>query len=270
MKVLNGNCIDRMKEMDSESIDAIVSDPPYGLKFMGKGWDDMGEGSSQRKWHEEWLKEAFRVLKPGGTIKAFSGTRTFHHLMGAMENVGFAELRLEAWNYGSGFPKSLNIGKAIDKQRDDLAEVYQVTAWIRKMRDAASVSNRQIDDAFGFNGMASHWTSSKSQPSVPTLDQIPKLLNLLGVKLEDVPKEIKRLIWTLNGRKGKPGPAWYDREVISEVPAYGIGGNSVFNGHAEGATAKTTLPATPAAHLWDGWGTALKPAWEPICIGRKP
>ena len=149
MKILNGNCIDRMKEMDSNSIDAIVSDPPYGLKFMGKNWDDMGEGSSQRKWHEEWLKEAFRVLKSGGVIKAFSGTRTFHHLMGAMESVGFSDLRLEAWNYGSGFPKSLNIYKAIDK-------------------------------------------------------------------------------------------------------------------------AEELVETTPEAQQWRGWGTALKPAWEPICIGRKP
>ena len=181
MKVLNGNCIDRMKEMESDSIDAIVSDPPYGLKFMGKGWDDMGEGSSQRKWHEEWLKEAFRVLKSGGVIKAFSGTRTFHHLMGAMESVGFTELRLEAWNYGSGFPKSLDISKAIDK---------------------AAGAKREV----------------------------------LGTRSAPVGFDIN----------GDGGGGW------------------------RAGLVKDTLPATDDAKRWDGWGTALKPAWEPICIGRKP
>src|SRR5699024_7850975 len=77
-------------------------------------------------------------------------------------------------------------------------------------------------------------------------------------------------VWRLNGRKGTPGEAWEKREVPSERPAYGIGGNGILNGHSEGATAKVTAPATSEAAKWDGWGTALKPAIEPIILARKP
>lgn len=68
------------------------------------------------RWHKEWLAQAYRILKPGGVIKAFSATRTYHHLAMAMEQVGFTDLSIEAWTYGSGFPKSLNISKSIDKK----------------------------------------------------------------------------------------------------------------------------------------------------------
>lgn len=98
--VLQGNCVDRLGEMESESIDSFVSDPPYGLKFMNKAFDDLGDGAQQREWHRQWLDQAFRVLKKGGVIKAFSGSRTYHHLAKAMYDAGFRELRVEAWIYG--------------------------------------------------------------------------------------------------------------------------------------------------------------------------
>jgi len=80
---------------------------------MGKAFDDLGEGAAQRKWHEAWLTEAFRVLRPGGVIKAFNGTRTFHHMAYAMQQAGFRDLRIFGWTYGSGFPKALSIEKKL-------------------------------------------------------------------------------------------------------------------------------------------------------------
>jgi len=82
---------------------------------MGKGWDDMGEGAQQREWHKAWLAQAYRVLKPNGLILAFNGTRTHHHLSMAMQVVGFTDLSLRCWSYGSGFPKSLNVSKSLEK-----------------------------------------------------------------------------------------------------------------------------------------------------------
>ena len=67
-----GDCTERLKDLEDNSVDAIISDPPYGLKFMSKGWDNIGEGSQQREWHRKWLVESYRVLKPNGVIKAFS------------------------------------------------------------------------------------------------------------------------------------------------------------------------------------------------------
>jgi len=103
-----GNCLDSMKAMEDNSVDSIVTDPPYGLSFMGKKWDY--DVPSKEIW-----EEALRVLKPGGHLLAFAGTRTQHRMAINIEDAGFEIRDMIAWVYGSGFPKSHNIGKAIDK-----------------------------------------------------------------------------------------------------------------------------------------------------------
>jgi len=269
VEIHNGDSAKILRDFPENHFDAIVTDPPYGLRFMGKRWDyDLPP--------ETIWRQCFRVLKPGGHLLSFGGTRTYHRLAVAIEEAGFEIRDMIAWVYGSGFPKSLDVSKAIDRKRHDRAEVYLVTAWIRETRDAAGITNRQIDDAFGFCGMAGHWTSSKSQPSIPTLDQIPPLLDVLGVKLDDVPDEIRRLIWTLNGRKGQPGAAWYDREIIGTAPS-SLGGTVAAGERDPDYIDKhrshdfnITAPATEAAKQWQGWGSALKPAFEPVTVARKP
>jgi hypothetical protein len=142
----------------------------------------------QQDSHRIWLTEAYRVLRPGGIIKAFSGTRTFHRMTAAMQEAGFVDLRVGSWNYGSGFPKSLNIGKALDK--------------------AAGVE-REVIGTYTARGF------SENSPTADGRDQ------------------------------------WAAGEVVDKV---GL----------------RTAPATDTAQLWEGWGTALKPSWEPVCVGRKP
>jgi len=271
-RVLFGSCLDRLKDLADESIDSIVTDPPYELGFMGKKWDASGIAYNVELW-----KECLRVLKPGGHLLAFGGTRTYHRMTVAIEDAGFEIRDSIHWVYGSGFPKSLDVSKAIDKQRYEREDIYKVTAWVRAARDAAGISNKDIDNAFGANGMGRHWTDvppTGKQPAVPTLDQIPTLLEVLGVNDDAVPVEIRRLIWDLNGMKGKPGPNWAKREVVgSETKARStaskaalptVGGKTVYE------TWDITVPATDAAKQWSGWGTALKPAHEPIVLARKP
>ena len=184
-----GDCTDRLKDLEDNSVDAVICDPPYGLRFMGKVWDDIGDGSQQREWHREWLTEAHRVLKPNGVLKAFSGSRTFHHLIAMMEEVGFSDLRVETWVYGSGFPKSHNLSKFIDKHLGKYNEREVIGSYIAR----------------GYSEIS------------PTRD----------------------------------------------------GRNQWSAGVVKDKVALRTAPATEESKTWDGWGTSLKPAWEPVCIGFK-
>ncbi len=103
VRLLHGDCMIRMEELPSNSIDAIVTDPPYGLAFMGKDWDDI---STVKLFHHKWAVPALRVLKPGGHILSCGGTRTYHRMVVALEDVGFEIRDCIMWLYGGGFPKS--------------------------------------------------------------------------------------------------------------------------------------------------------------------
>lgn len=175
-----GDCIEVMARMPEASVDAIVTDPPYGLEFMGKDWDGFGTPLGFQTWTEAWAREAFRVLKPGGHLLAFAGTRTYHRMASGVEDAGFEIRDCIAWMYGSGFPKSLDVSKAIDKA------------------------------------------------------------------------------------------AGAEREVVGSIKTnVGIQGGNFTNG-SKTADVDITAPATPAAQKWNGWGTALKPAYEPVIVARKP
>ena len=108
--ILKGNCLDTLKTLPDCSIDSIVTDPPYEYGFMGKSWDNSGIAYNVEMW-----RECLRVLKPGGHLLAFSGSRTYHRMTVAIEDAGFEIRDQIMWIYGSGFPKSLDVSKAIDK-----------------------------------------------------------------------------------------------------------------------------------------------------------
>ncbi len=181
-----GDCRGVMAGMEADSHDSIVTDPPYGLSFMGKGWDHGVPGI-------EFWGAALRVAKPGAHLLAFGGTRTHHRLMCAIEDAGWEIRDCLMWVYGSGFPKSLNVGKAIDKAAGAEREIIGG----RKLTGTARI--------IGGQGSA---TSGKA--------------------------------------------------------------DLMYRTHKTRDTLDITAPATDSAKFWDGWGTALKPAWEPIILARKP
>lgn len=168
-KILLGDCLDSLKLLEDNSVDAIVTDPPYGLSFMGKKWDY--DVPSVEIW-----AECSRVLKPGGYLLSFAGTRTQHRMAVRIEDAGFEIRDMIAWVYGSGFPKSLNIGKAVDKLQGNEREKI------------GEISSQDI---------------------------------------------------TSGGLVGKE----YSRHQVD---------------------------VTKGTSEWEGWGTALKPALEPITVARKP
>lgn len=110
-KLYNGNMLDMLEVIEPNSIGSIVTDPPYELNFMGKGWDNTGIAFQKETW-----EKCYEVLKPGGYLLAFGGSRTFHRIACAIEDAGFEIRDTIMWIYGSGFPKSMNIGLAIDKK----------------------------------------------------------------------------------------------------------------------------------------------------------
>jgi len=246
------------------TVDAVVTDPPYELGFMGRSWDSSGVAYQPETW-----AEVLRVLKPGGHLVSFGGTRTYHRMTVAIEDAGFEIRDCLAWLYGSGFPKSLDVSKALDKARDDRSDILRVTGWLAEQRDRAGMRNGQIDQHFGTAGMAGHWTSVRSQPAVPKWDQWLRLRDLIGFG-----DEMDAEVWRLNGRKGKPGEAWDQREVVgtrvtgAAMSGAGTSGATDFGSGQNVVT--DTAPATPEAQQWQGWGTALKPAHEPIVLARKP
>ena len=181
--IINADSLTALKEMPENSVDSVVTDPPYGLSFMGKKWDY--DVPSVELW-----KEVFRVLKHGGFLLSFAGTRTYHRMAVNIEDAGFEIRDMISWLYGSGFPKSLNIGKQVDKIQGNDREI-----------------------------------TGKQDYSMPKADN-----------------------------------------SIS-ASSYGISGGSLKNG----TTAERVTPdVTKGNSAWEGWGTALKPACEPIVVARKP
>jgi hypothetical protein len=262
----HGDCLDVLRTLPDASVDAVVTDPPYGLGFMGREWDDLPPG-------REWAEECLRVLKPGGHLLAFGGTRTWHRLACAIEDAGFEVRDSIAWMYGSGFPKSLDVSKAIDKMRtEDRAPVDAVRSWLNDRRLAAGFSHDAVNRHFGHasngGGSSSAWMTNPTSRSLPTWDQWQELKRLFGFG-DDMDAEV----WRLNGRKGKPGDNWEAREVVGMYAQSDprLQSWAEMQGNERG-TAKEMRGAatTPDAERWQGWGTALKPAHEPIVVARKP
>lgn len=211
-----GDCIEVMRDLPDASVHAVVTDPPYGIDFMGKDWDSAvklsggmlgliakGNGPAERgplakggtlsqgyanhdgiafeAWVTEWARECLRILKPGGHLLAFGGSRTWHRLAAGIEDAGFEIRDSIAWMYGTGFPKSMDVAK-------------------------------QIDKAAGYVG------------------------EVIGTEQVDV----------------------------------GIQGGSLHTGRSRDLQEREVRALSPEAEPWKGWGTALKPAFEPIVVARKP
>lgn len=246
-----GDCLEVLHSLADNSVDAIVTDPPYGLSFMGKKWDY--DVPSVEIW-----AECLRVLKPGGHLLAFAGTRTQHRMATRIEDAGFEIRDMIAWCFGSGFPKSLDVSKAIDKARDDSADILRVTMFMADAADRSGVSRADVDARMGTSDMAGWWLSRLQHRC-----QCPKWNQWLQLKvILSLSDEMDAEVWRLNGRKGMPGNDRPDREVS------GPAGNDVYQPTQREVNAGT--PVTEAARQWQGWGTALKPALEPITVARKP
>ena len=258
-RVFLGDCREVLKTLPDNSVDSVVTDPPYELGFMGKKWDNSGIAYDVTVW-----EECLRVLKPGGHVLAFGGSRTWHRLAVAVEDAGFELRDSIAWLYGSGFPKSLDVSKAIDKNNGEGGRKLKFTRWMRTTGLKVSDATRVLREArlISENGtMAGHFfaESNAGQPAIPTAE----LWAVLRPHCGDVPAWVDELVARVEA----------EREVIRQNPNVERAGRSLGGEIGFGAgslNADITAPSTPEAVKWQGWGTALKPAFEPVVVGRKP
>lgn len=298
--VLNGDCLEVLRTMPDQCIDAVVTDPPYGLSkepdmaevvrhwcaaelreharnllgrslsskesgdalaavlfpeavydhggsgFMGKSWDSFVPGP------EVW-REVLRVLKPGGHALVFSGTRTYDLTVLAMRIAGFEIRDQLAWMYGSGFPKSLDVSKAIDACNGNATAWRAFSSAYNDAVKASAYTHADIDRALSIKSSSCYWARLDHRGGMPPRHHWEQVRAMLGL-----PATFVRL---------------YDeaeREVIGQKRSTQLAVAPGQGAERSGVTLDETAPATPEAAAWSGWGTALKPAQEPIVLARKP
>lgn len=181
-----GDCIEVMKTLPDNSVDSVVTDPPYELGFMGKKWDASGIA-----YHVDMWAEAMRVLKPGGHLLAFSGSRTYHRMTYAIEDAGFEIRDQIMWVYGSGFPKSLDVSKAIDKAGG--SSPADQAAILRQKREDSGLSREQVAAQVGCTvSSVRDWEEGRARATgaaiefiVPSEDYRAKLADLLGYSTDE-------------------------------------------------------------------------------------
>jgi hypothetical protein len=243
-KIIHGNMLEVLKTLQENSIDAIVCDPPYEINFMGRGWDKSGIAFQKETW-----AECLRVLKPGGYLVAFGAARTMHRITCAIEDAGFEIRDTLQWVFGNGFPKSLDVGKAIAKRAGGEIEARAAIEWMKRERERLGLSRAALEvRIFGrCDGNVRNWEDAISLPRPGLWPQIRAALGH-GATLFDAVME-----------RG-------DEKVGETTGSYGY--------QADGSRWKKPRelrePNTEAAKTWHGYGTALKPAHEPITLARKP
>ena len=291
-RLLTGDCLDVLATLEPDSVDACATDPPYGISFMGREWDTFTPATVEKMrtpkafgaddanpnlrgrtgwagsaaiaydrsaaaslkfhaWTQQWAEAVLRVLKPGAHAVVCASPRMGHRVTCGLEDAGFEIRDSLLWLYGSGFPKSLNVGKQLDR-RPGVTRQVEFAAHLKARREATGLSRADVDKRVTGHAGGSCWDWERGG-HFPPAKWWPALRDVLDLDpcWESVLAQAEREV---------VGTRQKDRLAVS--PGQGSDRSPV--------TLDLTTPATDLAHQWDGWGTALKPAYEPVILARKP
>lgn len=295
-QIIQGDCLEVLRTLEDNSIDSIVTDPPYELGFMGKSWDSTGIANNVEIW-----RECLRVLKPGGHLLAFSGTRTYHRMASAIEDAGFEVRDQIAWCYGQGFPKSLNVFKQLKKKCEcGNMEVYenrtqQVGAnseqeaeyFMRFMQKSNLSQTKPLGEKqgevlqSGLSEQSSHSTVLREESKESSNGGEERILeggnNLQKTEGElqgsDLPEMSERVFTNGEERRIHNATQVSDGSTPEKI----IDENGSGASHRSQSEQQQYREPCAFCKQWGtqatrtlGVGTALKPSIEPICVARKP
>ena len=295
-KIIQGDCLEKLKDLPENSVDSIVTDPPYELGFMGKSWDNTGIANNKEMW-----AECLRVLKPGGHLLAFSGTRTYHRMAVAIEDAGFEVRDMIEWVYSTGFPKSLNVFKALKKKCEcGNMEVYEkriqlqqpvgeteAEYFMRFMQDRDLSQTKPIKEKqgevlqSGLSEQSTHGTMQGEEPKEGSLWGEERILEgwnniqktegeLQGSDLSEMSEGV-----FADGEKRRI----HNATQIGDGSKLGQTSNENGSSTSRRPQSEQQQYREPCAFCkqWGtqairtlGVGTSLKPSHEPICMARKP
>ena len=282
-KLYQGNMLDMLEVIEPETIDSIATDPPYELNFMGKGWDNAGISFNPNTW-----KQCYEVLKPGGYLLAFGGSRTYHRIACAIEDAGFEIRDTICYMYGSGFPKSQNIGKQLEKRLEDEKTKQKtkhdlLSMWerdIQKTKSNEKTGEMVLQSQLQEQGLQkSRETTSNvwgEEPCLEWWNNIQKAeRELQWCQICEMSKRVfinGEERWICNGTQNCNGEAL--REMFDKngsCPSYRPQPEQQFNRELNAIQEQWgTQACREVIENWKKIGTCLKPSFEPIIVARKP
>lgn len=270
-RILRGDCLERLRELPDNSVHAIVTDPPAGVSFMGAAWDhDKGGRLAWIAWLASVFREAYRVARPGAHAVVWALPRTSHWTATALEDAGF-EIRDSLHHvFGSGFPKSLDVARAVDKV-DGVAMTREATLRFTHWLRGTGITAAQVNEATQ-SFMASHYLSANEQPAIPTPDMMDRIRPLLAALGAEVPLWVEELVEArrVGSENEKKRPVVGERVAADFLTSRPVSVAAQGLERVGRRVIVDTSAYTDEAKRWEGWKTALKPAHEVWWLARKP